>query len=248
MWVAAAACLMLLAWLGWQIITPGTFHQEYATRIGEIRDIELPEGSRLTLDTDTAVSLDFDGERRLLQLRQGRARFKVEPDVGRPFIVRTLAGDVRVVGTEFEVAVSGAASREAPVAVREGEVRLRPQSGTAATTWEAAPSLRGGEGVRFHADGLAGAIRPIRPIRLETFAPWQKGRLIFDNQALEEVAREVGRYLHEDVRVVSASLRRETVSGIFNHRDLGEFFNALQQMLPVRVRRSSNGTILVEPR
>lgn len=90
------------------------------------------------------------------------------------------------------------------------------------------PRPRAGQGVSFTAEGLEDEVRPIPT---ERFAAWQAGRLIFDNRPLGAVAREVGRYVDEDVRVLTEALQREPVSGVFSARDAGEFFNAVQQML-----------------
>ena len=47
------------------------------TRVGEIRQVELADGSRVTLDTATKVVVEIGRSRRSAHLRYGRARFQV---------------------------------------------------------------------------------------------------------------------------------------------------------------------------
>jgi len=235
-WAGAAAVVVLGAFLAWRLLAPGGFRAEYATAIGQIREVVLPEGSRLALDADTTLDVRFEADRRLVLLRRGRAMFSVTAESGRPFVARTPAGDVSVIGTDFEV---GLVDRRVRVAVLEGEVLLRPAEGLGQGR-----ALRGGEGALFEAAGMAG---PVEPVEANAFAAWRQGRLEFRNRPLGEVVLEVGRYLEQDVRVVTEALRQTPVSGSFNARDLGEFFNAVQQMLPVRARHASPTEIVIEP-
>jgi transmembrane sensor len=47
--------------------------QSYATAIGEVRTLALPDGSSIVLDTHSAVEIHFDGENRKVTLIRGRA-------------------------------------------------------------------------------------------------------------------------------------------------------------------------------
>ena len=75
---------------------------EFASRVGQIRKLQLADGSEITLDTDSIVSMRFTPSSRSLRLEQGKARFEVAHDK-RPFIVS--AGDAVVTahGTVFDV-------------------------------------------------------------------------------------------------------------------------------------------------
>jgi len=231
---AAAAALVLVSLVLWTL--SASFEGDYRTRVGELREIPLPDGSVLTLDTDSAARVRFRREERLVILEAGRALFAVAEAHGRPFVVRTPVGEVRVTGTVFEVAYLDRATR---VAVGEGEVRLKPGTEAAGAT-----PLRGGEQVLLADDGTVGAVEAVDT---ESFASWQAGRLIFRDRPLGEVAREVGRYLNEDVHVATAELRKRPISGVFETERIDAFFAAVRQMLPVRVRRAPDGRILIEP-
>jgi len=78
-------------------------HGQYATRIGERSTIRLADGSVVTLDTASRVSLDLTTANREVHLLGGQANFEVAKDKARPFVV--YAGDRRItaVGTAFDV-------------------------------------------------------------------------------------------------------------------------------------------------
>src|SRR3546814_1555363 len=93
--VGAAAVLYL------GVVSPGTLKQDgpkianggtaggnssqLQSKLGEIREVQLPDGSRVTLDTDSLVLTKFDRDLRDVRLVRGRARFNVEKD-NRPFV------------------------------------------------------------------------------------------------------------------------------------------------------------------
>ncbi|MDT7531994.1 FecR domain-containing protein [Sphingobium sp. SA2] len=75
---------------------------EFASRVGQIRKLQLADGSEITLDTDSIVSMRFTPSSRSLRLEQGKARFEVAHDK-RPFIVSVGDAIVTAHGTVFDV-------------------------------------------------------------------------------------------------------------------------------------------------
>ena len=85
--LAAAAALLLAVglarypdlWLRWQA--------DYRTAAGGRSDVTLPDGSRMMLNTASAVAVDFAGGRRSVRLLAGEAFFDVVRDPDHPFRV-----------------------------------------------------------------------------------------------------------------------------------------------------------------
>ncbi|HYG27219.1 MAG TPA: FecR domain-containing protein, partial [Caulobacteraceae bacterium] len=77
----------------------------YRTGLNERRVVLLSDGSKLSLDAQTRVIVNYSDDARRLTLANGQARFDVAHDVSRPFSVR--AGDRTVVatGTAFNIDV-----------------------------------------------------------------------------------------------------------------------------------------------
>jgi ferric-dicitrate binding protein FerR (iron transport regulator) len=75
----------------------------HVTATGIRDEIVLPDGSRMILNTASAVSLHFEGGTRSVQLLQGEAYFDVAPDPARLFTVVAAFSEVEVKGTAFSV-------------------------------------------------------------------------------------------------------------------------------------------------
>ena len=100
-----AAAVALVVVLGAAALHTGDFLLELRadarTDIGEMRDVTLPDGSLMTLNSDSAVALDFDGGRRAVTLLRGEAYFDVTHDPAHPFHVKGGFGGAEVKGTAF---------------------------------------------------------------------------------------------------------------------------------------------------
>jgi transmembrane sensor len=99
--LALAASLLLTVSV---LIKPlGYYFADYSTSPGQQRQITLADGSQITLNTDSAISVDFDPQQRRIRLIAGEAYFTIAPDNGRPFVVTTDEGEVQALGTAFDI-------------------------------------------------------------------------------------------------------------------------------------------------
>lgn len=98
---AAAAVLLFLAYFGIQQFLSGS-EVTYALGTGETQHIDLPDGSTVDLDASSTLSYNTKSwpEERNLNL-EGQAFFDVKK--GSSFTVFTQAGEVKVLGTQFNV-------------------------------------------------------------------------------------------------------------------------------------------------
>src|SRR3546814_6073782 len=76
--------------------------QRYATAIGQQHDVALEDGSRVRLDTNSALVVRYSRKHRDVVLERGRAQFDVAHAPQRPFTVHAGPGTVRAVGTQFQ--------------------------------------------------------------------------------------------------------------------------------------------------
>ncbi|KAK0361209.1 hypothetical protein LTR94_024265 [Friedmanniomyces endolithicus] len=121
-----AAAIGLFIWLP----TRGS----YETGVGQQHKVELADGSRIHLDTDTQLKVRYgDGERRIL-LERGQALFSVAHDPERPFTVQAGHAEVTALGTVFDVRRETTGAR---VTLVEGVVSVKATS--QASTWRLAP-------------------------------------------------------------------------------------------------------------
>lgn len=207
----------------------------YRTTKGEQRTLTLADGSAIVLDTDTELRTETSPWSRTVYLYRGQAYFIVSHDPLRAFEVQAGAGQVRDLGTRFEVY---RAPHRVSVTVIEGRVRVT----TAGHGGKR--DLSAGQRLSFDDTGLLSAIE-----RVDTAArtPWLTGKLAFKGTALAEVIAEVGRYHEVVLELRDPRLADLAVSGTFSARDLNGFIAKLEAMLPLKARRIGERTIAFIP-
>ena len=206
---------------------------DHYTATGERQRLQLDDGSVLDLNTNTAIDIDFDQDRRRIYLRQGEIQAQTAHNQDpRPFSVITGQGEIRALGTRFLARHEDDHSR---VAVLEQAVEITP----AAAPGQAV-RLKAGQQVRFSAAG-AGPIQPVtgRP------AAWTRGQLIIRDWSLGQFLDELARYQSGVLRYdeASAALR---ISGVFHLKNTDVLLDNLAVTLPIKVRRFSPYWVQVE--
>ena len=124
-----------------------------STGVGEQDTLRLADGSVVVLNTDSAVSVDLSGDRRLIALRRGEILITTGSGIregdARPFWVHTPFGRLQALGTRFTVRLH---EGHASVSVQDGAVQLYPAGGAAPVTVHAAR--------RGHAAGKRTGLHP----------------------------------------------------------------------------------------
>lgn len=204
----------------------------YTSAVGEQKRLTLADGTRLIMDTDTEVRVDFNHGRRRLYLRQGRVMITTAHH-GTPFELETAHGRVVPLGTRFSVYTR---QRQTQVAVLEGAVELRPaiSGGTS--------RILAGEQGQLTGTG-ASAAQPLA----NGAGLWTAHKLVATGQPLHEFIAELARY-HPGVLRADASLHRLKVTGVFMVNDTEAVLRHLAQILPVRVRHFTRYWVRVSAR
>ncbi|EPJ2809631.1 FecR domain-containing protein [Pseudomonas putida] len=202
------------------------------TGTGERRSLTLADGSRLTLNADSAVDLAFSGSRRLVRLRRGGLVVQVAADPSRPFIVRSAQGDVRALGTRFLVEQLADATR---VVVLEHAVRASLPNGTEL-------DLAEGQAALLHAQ----RIEPLAAGQAYR-ADWVQGHLSVLDEPLALVIDALRPYRPGFVRV-SPQVRNLRVQGVFPLDDSERTLAALEETMPISVKRYGAWLTLIEAR
>lgn len=207
----------------------------YQTAPGERRSVMLSDGSRLTLNGRSRISVDLSGRARQVALSSGsEVAFDVHHDATRPFLIA--AGDrrVRVLGTEFVVERAG---RRMVVSVRRGVVQVEsadPRSGV-----HPARLARGEQLV--HLDGATkDAIRYVRPD--DAFA-WMAGRRVYHDIPLGELVSDLNRGFAVPIQV-DARAARLRFTGVLVVDSEDAVVRRLESFLPVRAERAPTAITL----
>jgi transmembrane sensor len=216
-------------WLGARSPLGDRLFADLHTGRGQRENFNLADGSRLSLNADSAVDLQFDDQQRLVILRHGELVIQVAPDPKRPLRVRTAQGEIRALGTRFLVAQEQDASR---VVVLEHSVEAKLFDGTRR-------DLQEGESALLYA-------RRIDPVVGDQRyrADWLSGRLNVLDEPLEKVVDALRLYSRGFVRV-SPEVRDLRVQGVFPLNDPARTFAALAETLPIRVDHYSPWLTLI---
>lgn len=181
---------------------------DYHTETGELRDFELADGSHLLMNTDSAVSVEYDQDKRRIILHHGQIRFTVAQDQQRPFEVISGALRVRALGTIFDVKHSE--PTESSVVVQEHAVLA-----SLANNSQAADSVEIHQGQMLH-HRKGQALQQPQTANLQQAIAWQQHRLIINDRPLFELIHELERYRSGRIFISDASLKNQRVTGVFS--------------------------------
>ncbi len=232
-WALAASLVLAVGVLGWMRLQPAPVASAtYATAVGETREVVLEDGTRMTLDTGTAVVTAFGRDARQVELLRGRVRFQVGEDASRPFQVLAASSTIRDIGTTFQVTRRG---DDVDVGLVEGRVDVSRRDDAA--TVRLAP----GERVRVDAQGRFSAVQALD---LPMAEGWPRGELVFHDRRLEDLVLEMNRYSHRPLRLGDPSLAGLSVSGVFRADAQDELVAALREGWGVSAEDQGDAVVL----
>jgi transmembrane sensor len=218
------------------------FEQAYRTAVGEQQTIDLPDGSKIILNTNSVLEAEFTKNARIIRLAEGEAYFAVAKDPAKPFSVETEKGTVTAVGTAFSVRVSDA---EMNVLVSEGRVALSsaPLYFGAARTLSAQNLKPHSDVVEVDAGQAAVYDRQVRAIKdvaekeIEHQLDWQDGLLAFHGEPLSEVVAEISHYTDVTIEIADPSLAERRVVAYYQVGKIEPMLEALKLSANVKVER-----------
>ncbi|WP_312573050.1 FecR domain-containing protein [Brevundimonas sp.] len=224
---AVVVACVATAWV-WETRQPDV----YATEVGERRIVRLDDGSHVTLDTASRVSVRYTRGERAITLVAGQAQFEVQRDPSRPFTVRAGRTEVTAVGTTFDVRRFGDGAR---VVLVEGRVAVSDQ-GAPDRRW----ALSAGQQV------MTTATRPaVSAANIPSATSWTTGRLVFERTPIASAVAEVNRYSPAPIELRDPGISTIEVSGVFNSGDTEGFIAALQDLYPLQAERLSDGRVIL---
>lgn len=207
----------------------------YQTAVGEQLTVSLPDGSNVSLNTDSRLRLAYTNAERRLILEKGQALFHVAKGQLRPFIVQALDHIVTAHGTTFDVRI--ASDRKVKVALVEGVVSV------AETRRGAPPPVKlQPKDVLIASDDKASVTRDPQ---VEHEISWREGMIFFEDETLEQATSEVNRYVQTPIILRDERLKEIRISGAFRTGETGAFIEALQAEFPVRVVERGNDKIVL---
>ncbi|VVP99936.1 Protein FecR [Pseudomonas fluorescens] len=226
------------AWLGKDVIGWQQWSADFATATGERRAFQLPDGTRLELNTDSAVDLDYTPQQRLIELTRGEIIVTCGgADEGAPFDrplrVQSRHGVYEGVGARFILRQDADCTR---LSVTNGQVVIRSPLGV-----DAQP-IHVQAGHSYLIDHRQAQMAP--PLDMEVGA-WADGLIVTRNMRLGDFLKEVGRY-RQGYLGCAADIADWRLSGVFRLEDTDKLLAILPQTLPVQLRYRTRWWVTLE--
>lgn len=244
--LGVSAALAVAVWLSgaiglWRDWMSPVAEQHFRTAVGETRSVILPDGSAVTLDSNTELDVRETWRARSLKLARGQAFFLVAQDADRPFAVAAAGNVVTATGTAFDIRVD---PDRFSVLLSEGRLHvLIPETANE-------PSEQTDMEPGWKLTALAGGERTL--IRLSQADEaralgWRTGQLAFVARPIAEIAAELNRYSARKLEV-APELAPHPIDGVFRAGDIDGFVRILVASGLARVEKDTGASVRLASR
>ena len=222
-----------------------------ATTAGELKQVTLPDGSKVTLGAKTEIAVHYGQCMRTILLNSGEALFDVEHDPKCPFTVIAGDGAITAVGTEFSVRRT---LDRVTVQVAEGAVNVQPRDALASVPWPKVTEvsniswpdakLAQGQEVTYRGNQSR---TPVESEDSRVATEWLDGRREYHHEPLAYLIADINRYVEEPIEM-DPDVGELQFSGLVYESQVKTFLQDLEIIFPVKVSRTAQNHILIQAR
>ena len=190
---------------------------------GETFKVVLSDGTEVLLNSDSRLSYPtvFKGKERVVSL-EGEAYFNVTKNTEHPFIVKSGNVQVRVLGTEFNMC--SYTPDNVRVTLIEGKVAVSDTCGLQTV------EMKPGQSAQLVSDGTFA----VDEVDTETFLYWKEGFFYFDDVALVDMMKEIGKWYNIDIEFRNSEIMNLRMHFLANRQqkvsDLIELLNRMERI------------------
>ena len=221
-----AAASVLLAVLVAILLSVPRGTTSVATGAKERREIQLADGSTVTLAPETLIRVRLSAAQRSIDLDHGEALFHVAKDAARPFVVAAANAKIRAVGTVFNVINN---ANTVVVAVTEGRVAVNPSlrvGGKGRSAGEGVDIMvAANQQVAVGPEGRATAVHPFTALDGIASIGTQ---FAVENETVASIVQRFNSMNRVKIRILDPKLEGLRVSGVFNASDPQSFVAFLE--------------------
>ncbi|MCF8473910.1 MAG: FecR domain-containing protein [Emcibacter sp.] len=240
--IAASLAFLIISGLSLKF-GPTLWMESHSTRIGELADLVLDDGSHLVLNTNSEVRIDLQDDKRIVYLKQGEVYFDVAKDKARPFFVETEGGLVRVLGTKFNIRRQGDYS---DVTVLEGKVGVvdfgkikdnvttKNLDATLIVDQKFSLGNKEKENVALPTDSAA-------------VLSWRDRKLVYNGESFKTLITDINRYYDGEIRIGDPVLNDIEIVAILKVEDRTTTLKAIETAFNVSARPISKDIIYLYP-
>jgi len=233
-YIAAAAFVAAVGVSSFVYFRPSA-DNTYVTSVGGRKIITLADGTRIELNTDTALRIR-NGAVRQVALLRGEAYFDVQHNGTDPFAVTASGYRITDLGTKFLVRASADLVR---VSVLEGSAAVTPVTGQKA---QRSALLLPGDVALANSGGLT--VKKVSVASVATALGWRHGLLTFKDTQLADAVAEFNRYNTRKLHVAGAEVGSLKINGTFQAENADVFATSVQELFGLRISRNDGATTL----
>ena len=241
-WLKVAATVTVLAGSLFLFQRPNATHDEpilqarvikEQTARGQKSQIELPDGSKVYLNSGSAISFPekFEGTTRPVAL-EGEAYFEVTQDTAKPFLVQTPNARTEVLGTTFNV--NARESKNTAITLVEGKVNVSASSKEIV--------LLPGEQARIDANRQTISKRKVD---VNKYIGWKDNILYFEQTRLVDAVATLENWYNVDITVQSESLEGCLITAKYQNETLENVLKSIQFILRSKVTYQTDSTVTI---
>jgi|GEM_PF-462220 len=214
-------------------------YTKYTTRKGERKQIELSDGSVITLNAASTIQVasDFGISKRNVVL-QGEAFFLVSKDKTRPFIIKTGKIYTRVVGTSFNINAYGD-ENTISVAVATGKVQVEKQDVNGKT-------LIGKDLTHNHLlvyDLTSDTYRQTS-VDADQLSAWRTNKLVFKQASVARIARVLEKAYNVQVVITGKPRSQGLYTVTFDNYSLNKLLPLLANLTGITYEQKDQQLII----
>jgi ferric-dicitrate binding protein FerR (iron transport regulator) len=211
---------------------------EYTAFSKEVIDIELPDGSNVTLNQKSKLKYKkkLFSDTREVKL-EGEAFFQVKKDPEKPFMIYAGKTTTKVLGTSFNVDAKDTATFVG-VTVKSGKVAFYETTNSEKQKL----LLTAGETGAFLTSNSKMEKRKNDNLN---FLAWKTRIILFDNAPMSEVCSELGAYFDTTIVISQPILNKQNLSARFQDKTLDEILNSLDKTFDIRHKNTKDGIELL---
>lgn len=227
----AMTCVLLIGILALLVYRDGNL----ATTVGEQRILTLEDGTRISLNTATRLSVDYDRQARRVKLIEGEALFEVAKRPDWPFIVTASDRTITALGTAFVVRRD---QHDLAVTLVEGKIAVdsvRPVA-DAQPMKIATPGQR----VTYSSGTRARVDHP----NVDSLTAWRRGQIVLESTRLADAVAEMNRYSSVRLSIDGEAAGDVRISGVFRTGDSNLFAQAIAETYHLTVIDRDDAIVL----
>lgn len=229
----AAATILLLLGIGflWNAQRPS--YTKYATAYGEIKLVDLPDGSKLTMNGHSKVRFTEgweESDAREIWL-EGEAYFDVRYDSVSPLIVHMKHGDIKVLGSKFNALHRGDVQR---VTLIEGSLEVN-------NSRRKGIELQPGEQIVIN-EGKWESDQ----IDLEPVTAWKDHKMIFRDASIESIINKLKWDFNWEIQVKDSSIMRRRVNAFIHENNPELLLEALAEIYDLEFVKLDEGKFIIQ--